>query len=120
MEASHRLEDIFWTTPLKNMKTFPIAEEVIQKKITEIANVASNFYISYKTKWLLTLKVQGLLLGILIGLSPLIFLVSMIPIGNNAVNVNVFFISFITYLLIKLWIPALYLVHYFAYHTLGR
>ena len=52
MEASHRLEDIFWTTPLKNMETFPIAEEVIQKKITEIANVASNFYISYKTKWL--------------------------------------------------------------------
>jgi len=116
---ARQLDDVVWGTPLEGLNTFPIAQDAVQNTVTDLADTATNFYLSYKTKWMTTLKVQGVLLGILIGLSPLLFIVSMIPTGNSAVNFRLFFIALFVYFLIKLWVPFLYLVHYFAYHTLS-
>jgi len=119
VKTAEKLDKVVWESPLKGIKTFPIAQDEVQTGVAWTANKASEFYLSYLTKWLVTLKVNGTLLGFLIGFSPLIILLSIIPIGNSSVNLKLLVGSMFVYFLLKLWIPVLYLVHYFAYHTLG-
>jgi len=119
IETADKLDRIVWSSPIENIKLFPVFAEGVQRATADLASKASQWYASYLTKWKVTLKVNGILLGILLGFSPLILIFSMIPIGNSSINWKLFIGSLFAYFLIKLWIPVLYIVHYFAYHTLG-
>lgn len=119
LETADTLDNIVWSSPVENVNLFPVFAEGVQRTTADVAHEASEWYASYLTKWKVTLKVNGILLGILLGFSPLILILSMIPIGNSSINWKLLIGSLFAYFLIKLWIPALYIVHYFAYHTLG-
>jgi hypothetical protein len=73
-------------------------------------------YMDFPLKFELLAKGQGIVLGIITGLFPFIVILSIIPTGRHFINWPLLLKAGIAYFLVKLWLPAVYLVVNLAVH----
>lgn len=88
----------------------------LQGLVTWIAKYKNeNMNLGLVTKLAVFWTGQGFLLGLIIGLTPLVALLSLIPAGDNMMNLRLLITWFLGYFLVQLWIPLLHLLYVFLW-----
>lgn len=73
-----------------------------------------NFDLYGKMK--LLAEIQGVFIAFLLSVAPLVFLLALFPVGDSMINTKLLVSYMIGYVLVKLWIPAVYLVYVFVWN----
>lgn len=84
----------------------------ISSMITKLSGFLDrNFRFNFRTNFKLLNEAQGTVLAILISLAPIVFLVSLIPVGDSMINVRIIAGYLIAFFLVNLWVPVLYIIY---------
>lgn len=85
--------------------------DFVQDLVLKISSFMNkNFSYHFATKFKLLHETQGTVLSIIIGFSPLVFLFSLVPVGDSMINVKLIATYFFAYFLVYLWVPVLYII----------
>ena len=86
--------------------------DMVQDVVLKIASFMNrNFSFHFATKFKLLHETQGTVLSVIIGFAPLIFLLSLIPVGDSMINTKLLFGYFLAYFLVYLWVPILFIIY---------
>lgn len=79
---------------------------------------SKNLNFDIYTKLRMMTEIQGVALAFIIGLSPLIAVFSLFPVGDSMINTKLLGSYFLAYFLVKLWLPVLYIIYIVAWNKL--